>query len=195
MAGRLEGVHFHRDKWVWFLIAGTMLGAVSSLYDKYLLARAHFTVPTVQAWFSIYLVVLFTPFAIGWKRRWWKRSEFRWRWTIAAVGLFLLLADALYFHALAMPGALVSVISTLRLSSFSAISFLLESSDRYCPERARRALETVRSRNWRPAGSVTINADAHPEFRLVNLIMQRRARWLLSKKDDLFLQPAKPARK
>ena len=41
VAGRLEGVHFHRDKWVWFLIAGTMLGAVSSLYDKYLLGRAN----------------------------------------------------------------------------------------------------------------------------------------------------------
>ena len=55
-AGRLEGVHFHRNKWVGFLIAGTLLGAVSSLYDKYLLGRVHFSVPTVQAWFSIYLV-------------------------------------------------------------------------------------------------------------------------------------------
>src|ERR1035438_7482830 len=80
LAGRLEGVHFHRDKWVGFLLAGTILGAVSSLYDKYLLGRAHFSVPTVQCWFSIYLVVLFTPFAIGWKRRWWKRSVFHWRW-------------------------------------------------------------------------------------------------------------------
>jgi len=42
--------------------------------------------------------------------------------------------------------------------------------------------------------ALAINADVHPDFRLVNLIMQRRARWLLSKKDDLFLQPAKPAR-
>lgn len=49
-----------------FLIAGTLLGAASSLYDKYLLGRAHFSVPTVQAWFSVYLLVLFTPFAIGW---------------------------------------------------------------------------------------------------------------------------------
>jgi transporter family protein len=64
-AGRREGVHFHRDEWVGFLIAGTLLGAGSSLYDKYLLGRLHFSVPTVQAWFSIYLLVLFTPFAIG----------------------------------------------------------------------------------------------------------------------------------
>jgi transporter family protein len=114
LAGRLEGVHFHRDKWVGFLLAGTLLGAVSSLYDKYLLARAHFSVPTVQAWFSIYLVVLFTPFAIGWQRRWWERNEFRWRWTIPVIAISLLAADYIYFWALRQPGALVSVVMSLR---------------------------------------------------------------------------------
>jgi drug/metabolite transporter (DMT)-like permease len=114
LAGRLEGVHFHRDKWVGFLLAGTMLGAVSSLYDKYLLARAQFSVATVQAWFSIYLVVLFTPFAIGWQRRWWERNEFRWRWSIPIIALSLLVANYIYFWALRQPGALVSVVMSLR---------------------------------------------------------------------------------
>lgn len=35
--------------------------------------------------------------------------------------------------------------------------------------------------------ALAINPDAHPETRLVNLIMQRRAKWLLSRKEDLFL--------
>lgn len=38
--------------------------------------------------------------------------------------------------------------------------------------------------------ALAINPDEHPETRLVNLIMQRRARWLLAKRDDLFLAPA-----
>lgn len=38
--------------------------------------------------------------------------------------------------------------------------------------------------------ALAIDADAVPELRLVNLVMQRRARWLLSRKDDLFLLPA-----
>ena len=113
-AGRLEGVHFHRNRWVWFLVSGTVLGGVSSLYDKYLLGRAHFSVPTVQAWFSIYLVVLFTPFAIGWQWRWWERNEFRWRWTIPLIALALLAADYVYFSALRHPHALVSVVMSLR---------------------------------------------------------------------------------
>ncbi len=37
--------------------------------------------------------------------------------------------------------------------------------------------------------ALAIDPDAHPEFRLMNLIMQRRARWLLSQREDLFLIP------
>jgi predicted anti-sigma-YlaC factor YlaD len=40
--------------------------------------------------------------------------------------------------------------------------------------------------------ALEINPDAQPEFRLVNLIMQRRAKWLLSKRDELFLIPEPP---
>jgi predicted anti-sigma-YlaC factor YlaD len=36
--------------------------------------------------------------------------------------------------------------------------------------------------------ALAIDPDARPEWRLANLIMQRRARWLLSRKDDLFLE-------
>jgi predicted anti-sigma-YlaC factor YlaD len=38
--------------------------------------------------------------------------------------------------------------------------------------------------------ALAIDADAKPEWRLANLIMQRRARWLLSRQDDLFLDAA-----
>jgi len=40
--------------------------------------------------------------------------------------------------------------------------------------------------------ALAIDADAQPDSRLVNLIMQRRARWLLGRIDDLFLAPAPP---
>ena len=39
--------------------------------------------------------------------------------------------------------------------------------------------------------ALAIDADARPEWRLVNLVMQRRARWLLSRIDELFLPPLK----
>jgi predicted anti-sigma-YlaC factor YlaD len=36
--------------------------------------------------------------------------------------------------------------------------------------------------------ALAINPDAKPESRLVNLVMQRRAKWLLSRTDQLFLR-------
>ena len=38
--------------------------------------------------------------------------------------------------------------------------------------------------------ALAIDVDQRPEWRLVNLVMQRRARWLLSQADLLFLGPA-----
>jgi predicted anti-sigma-YlaC factor YlaD len=40
--------------------------------------------------------------------------------------------------------------------------------------------------------ALAINPDARPEWRLANLIMQRRARWLLSRTENLFLLSPKP---
>ncbi len=117
IAGAREGVHFHRNKWVWFLLMGTVVGAVSSLYDKYLFTTLNFSVPTVQCWFQIYLLVFFGPFALGWKLRLWQRNEFRWRWSIPFIALSLLVADYLYFSALRDPHGLVSIVMSLRRAS------------------------------------------------------------------------------
>jgi predicted anti-sigma-YlaC factor YlaD len=43
--------------------------------------------------------------------------------------------------------------------------------------------------------ALAINLDARPEWRLANLILQRRARWLLSRTDELFLMSEKESNK
>jgi predicted anti-sigma-YlaC factor YlaD len=42
--------------------------------------------------------------------------------------------------------------------------------------------------------ALAINPDANPQCRLVNLIMQRRAKWLLARTDQLFLRPSSGAK-
>jgi predicted anti-sigma-YlaC factor YlaD len=37
--------------------------------------------------------------------------------------------------------------------------------------------------------ALAVDVNAKPEYRLANLVMQRRARWLLSRIDELFLTP------
>jgi len=39
--------------------------------------------------------------------------------------------------------------------------------------------------------ALKVDVDQKPEYRLANLVMQRRARWLLNRKDDLFFSPQK----
>jgi drug/metabolite transporter (DMT)-like permease len=113
-AGRKEGIHFHRNRWVWWLFAGTLLNSCSALYDKFLLGQVGFAPSTVQCWFVIYLTLLFFPLAAAWKWRCWPRNEFEWRWSVLLLSLTLLAADFVYFGALRNPAALISVVSTLR---------------------------------------------------------------------------------
>lgn len=115
LIGRSEGIHFSRNGWVWALFLGTLVGAASGLYDKHLLQTAHLPALAMQFWFTFYntLIQGLLVLLLWWPSR-RRHTPFRWRWTIAAVGVLLLLADALYFRALTVPGALVSVISTLR---------------------------------------------------------------------------------
>ncbi len=117
LLGRAEGIHFHRDKWVYFLIIATVLGAFSALYDKFLLQAIGIRVATLQFWFSIYLVVVMTPFVLVWRFGMKSRTPFEWRWMIPAVGIGLLIADAFYFLAIAEEDALISVISPVRRTS------------------------------------------------------------------------------
>ncbi len=117
VAGRSEGVHFHRNKWVGCMIAGTLCGAVSGLYDKYLLGTVGLSASAVQAWFTLYLPVVLLPLFVGWWRRWWPRNVFQWRWSIPLIAASLLVADYVYFDALRDPEALVSVVSSLRRGS------------------------------------------------------------------------------
>lgn len=122
-AGRKEGFSFRSNKWVWLLILGTVLGACSALYDKYLIQR--FDRMEVQAWFSVYQVVIMAPILlILWYPRRKNSTPFIWRWEIMLIAVFLVVADFAYFYSLSIPGALISVISIVRRAnvviSFSA---------------------------------------------------------------------------
>jgi transporter family protein len=113
-AGKLEGIHFTRNKWVFAIVAATLLGAASGLFDKYLLRRIDRI--AVQAWFSIYQVVVMIP-AIAifrWKKPTSERPVFRWRWSIPMIAIILLLADYMYFYALSIPDSMISIVSALR---------------------------------------------------------------------------------
>lgn len=144
LVGRLEGVHFHRNRWVGFMILGTLFGAASGLYDKLLLGRLRLTPATVQAWFSIYLLVLFAPLAFfsTRARRQQRQREpagnvdagrFQFRFSIPLLALCLLIADFAYFYALREPQGLISLVASIRrgatLIAFAAGVFIFKEAN------------------------------------------------------------------
>lgn len=123
--GASEGFSLRGSRWLWMAIGATALGAVSALYDKYLLGR--YAPLEVQAWYSLYQCVImsttillmrrFAPGAAG------AGARFEWRWSIPCISLFLTGADIAYFYALSLPGAMISVVSMIRRGSV-IVSFL-----------------------------------------------------------------------
>lgn len=122
VSGRKEGISFTHNKWVFCVIMATILGAVSALFDKYLLGR--FNNMFVQAWSNFYQLALMTVilFTMWWPTR-HKTTPFQWKWPIIFIAVFLTLADYAYFVSLAQSASMVSIVSMIRRSSV-IVSFL-----------------------------------------------------------------------
>lgn len=117
--GAREGFSLKESRWLWMSIGAAVLGAVSGLYDKYLLKS--YAPVDVQAWYSLYqffimggaILILrkFVPKAAG------VAAPFRWRWTIPLIAVFLTAADMAYFYSLSIDGSMISVVSMIRWGS------------------------------------------------------------------------------
>lgn len=77
----------------------------------------------------------------------------------------------------------------LQLSKGAHASLFVSFAENACvPAQNRAEFQAMIDR------ALHVDPDQHPEYRLVNLIAQRRARWLLGRADELFLDPVSPAR-
>ena len=121
-SGKKEGIDFRNNRWIYFVVLASLLGAVSALYDKFLMKR--FDSMLVQSWFTVYqffimgvvLMVLWYP-----KRK--QSTPFHWSWAIPLISVFLSVADFAYFTSLAQEDSLISVVSMVRRGSV-IVSFL-----------------------------------------------------------------------
>lgn len=118
--GAKEGFSLRRSRWLWMSIGAMVLGAVSALFDKYLLRS--YAPLEVQAWYSLYQCVIMGALLLVLMRM-QRKSEaastdpFQWRWTIPCIALFLTIADLAYFHSLSEEGSMVSIVSMIRRGS------------------------------------------------------------------------------
>ncbi len=121
-SGKKEGIDFKHDKWILFIVLAAVTGAVSGLYDKYLMQ--HLPPMLVQSWYNLYQVFIMCPIILLlWYPRRKESTPFRWDWTIIGISLFLCAADFVYFYALSYDDAMISIVSMVRRGSV-VVSFL-----------------------------------------------------------------------
>ena len=122
-SGKKEGIDFKRDHWIWMIVGAALLGAISGLYDKYLMAPvesggAGLDKMMVQSWYVVYQCLMMGAMLMI---LWWpKRKQttpFHWDWSIVCVSVFLSAADFVYFYALTQPEAMISIVSMIRRGS------------------------------------------------------------------------------
>ena len=115
-SGKKEGIDFQHNRWIWFIVLAALLGAVSGLYDKYLMGR--FDNMVVQAWYNVYQLFLMGSVLMF---LWWPKRKtttpFHWDWCIILISVFLSAADFVYFYSLSLDGSMISIVSMVRRSS------------------------------------------------------------------------------
>ena len=128
-SGKKEGIDFRRDHWIWMIVGAAALGAVSGLYDKFLMASPEdggvgLDRMMVQSWYNIYqcFMMLAMLMLLWWPHR-QKTTPFHWSWAVIGVSVFLSTADFMYFYSLSLPGAMISIVSMIRRGSV-IVSFL-----------------------------------------------------------------------
>lgn len=128
-SGKKEGIDFKHDRWIYFVVLSAVLGAISGLYDKYLMASPNdggvgLDRMIVQSWYNIYQCIMMgVMLLLLWMPKRKQITPFHWHWGIIFISIFLSAADFVYFYALSLPGAMISVVSMIRRGSV-IVSFL-----------------------------------------------------------------------
>lgn len=128
-SGKREGIDFKHNKWIAFVLTSNILGALSGLYDKFLMASPDsggvgLDKMAVQSWYNIYqFFMMGAMLLLLWYPVRKRTTQFHWSWCIIFISVFLSAADFVYFYALSLDGAMISIVSMIRRGSV-LVSFL-----------------------------------------------------------------------
>lgn len=122
LSSKKENVRFSSRHAV-AMFAAMLLGAVSGLFDKYIISEHSLDPMFVQSWFSIYQLAIMTLLllVIWYPRR--DTDKFHWSWAIPLISIFVSVADFCYYHAIDMDGSMIAIISMIRRFSV-VVSFI-----------------------------------------------------------------------
>jgi transporter family protein len=114
--GRKEDIDFRHNRWIWCVAGATIMGAISGLYDKFIMKSL--SPIFVQSWFNFYQMIIMTIICgVLWYPKRHQTTSFRWSWAIPLISVFICIADFAYFTSLADPDSMISVVSLVRRGS------------------------------------------------------------------------------
>lgn len=122
LSSKKENVRFSSRHAV-AMFAAMLLGAVSGLFDKYIISEHSLDPMFVQSWFSIYQLAIMSLLLL---LLWYPRRDidkFHWSWAISLISIFVSMADFCYYHAIDMEGSMIAIISMIRRFSV-VVSFI-----------------------------------------------------------------------
>jgi transporter family protein len=121
-AGKKENIVFTQNKWVWCVAGATIMGAISGLYDKFIMKSL--SPMFVQSWFNFYqMLIMAVVCGLLWYPKRHQTTPFHWSWAIPLISIFICLADFAYYTSLHDQDSMISVVSLVRRSSV-IISFI-----------------------------------------------------------------------
>ena len=71
-SGKREGIVFTHNAWIVLLVCAAVLGALSGLYDKFLMGNLGLPAFFVQSWFNVYQMLMMMSVLVVWQ--WWQRN-------------------------------------------------------------------------------------------------------------------------
>lgn len=141
-SSRKEGIIFHKDKGIWWMVLSVATGVASALYDKHIMKG--FDPMFVLCWSNLFIavvmamvltirnVVLHARCREALRKGLTPEHEperFTWDWYLLLAAVLIVMADCAYFYSLSIDGAMLSIISLVRRFSvvvtfvFSALVF------------------------------------------------------------------------
>ncbi|MCY1707767.1 DMT family transporter [Pannonibacter sp. SL95] len=124
LVGKKEGLRILRNWPVLMMLAATVLSAMTTVYDKFLVQTLGLPVYSIQAYSAFHrcALAMLVFLALSWKQR--RIMRLRWSVYVPLVGLSWVGAELIYFFAIADPVSNVTYLSIFRRVSLVVGFFL-----------------------------------------------------------------------
>jgi transporter family protein len=122
--GKKEGIRLFKSRPALMMLAATILSALTTVYDKFILQSLALSIYTIQAYSALHRCLLATLLLFIFSLRKQRISPLKWSIFVPFVGISWVAAELVYFFSVASPSVSLTYLSIFRRVSL-IVGFLL----------------------------------------------------------------------